>query len=212
MSGPNNLVKRFDLFLFQKLDEVKNQASYGKSVEFYSNLDEDQQRIAKWALLSLTALLPMILVLIFWFQNNTLQNDLESRIELVDTMQEIITQNSEAGGLSLGLAASTPISSESEMQTRLSTTLSRSSVDLSKIRISNFSMENVSDTLVRSESDVKFDGLSTEQLMSLFTYMIQTEKFKISSVEIIRNSRTNLLEGLFHGIHFGQVLAQEDDY
>ena len=212
MSGPNNLVKRFDLFLFQKLDEVKNQASYGKSVEFYSNLDEDQQRIAKWALLSLTALLPMILVLIFWFQNNTLQNDLESRIELVDTMQEIITQNSEAGGLSLGLAASTPISSESEMQTRLSTALSRSSVDLSKIRISNFSMENVSETLVRSESDVKFDGLSTEQLMSLFTYMIQTEKFKISSVEITRNPRTNLLEGLFHGIHFGQALPQEDDY
>ena len=212
MSGSNNLLKKFDIYLFQKLDEVKNNPNYSKSVEFYSNLDEDQQRIAKWTLLSMTALLPMVLVLIFWIQNSSLHADLESRIELVDTMQEIVTQNSESGGLSLGLAASSPITSESDMQTRISTALSRSSVDLSKIRISNFSTENVSDSLVKAESDLKFDGLSTEQLMSLFTYMIQTEKFKISSVEISRNPQTNLLEGLFHGIHFGQVLIQEDDY
>lgn len=212
MSDTPHLLKRFDTILFQKLDELKQQPGYSKSVEFYGNLEEDQQRIAKWALLSMTALIPLIFVMIFWIQNSSLSTDLESRIELVDTMQEIITQNSEAGGLSLSLAASSPISSESEMQSRLSTALSRSAIDLSKIRISNFSMENVSDTLVRAESDVKFEGLSTDQLMGLFTFMIQNEKFKISSVEITRSTQSNLLEGVFHGIHFGQVLPQEDDY
>ncbi len=211
MSETTNILKRFDTFLFQKLDELRQKPGYAKTIEFYANLEEDQQRIAKWALLSATALIPLIFVMIFWIQNSSLHNDLDNRIELVDTMQEIITQNSEAGGLSMGLAASTPISSESEMQTRLSSALSRSSIDLSKIRISNFSLENVSDSLVRSESDVKFDGLTTEQLMSLFTFMIQTEKFKISSVEITRSTQSNLLEGIFHGIHFGQVLMQDDD-
>jgi hypothetical protein len=212
MSESTHILKRFDTFLFQKLDELKQQPGYSKSVEFYANLEEDQQRIAKWVLLSMTALLPLIVVMIFWLQNSSLHSDLENRIELVDTMQEIITQNSEAGGLSMELAASSPISSESEMQSRLSMALSRSSIDLSKIRISNFNMENVSDTLIRAESDVKFEGLSTEQLMSLFTFMIQTEKFKISSVEITRSTQSNMLEGFFHGIHFGQVLPKEDDY
>lgn len=212
MSESTHILKRFDTFLFQKLDELKQQPGYSKSVDFYANLEEDQQRIAKWVLLSMTALVPLIVVMVFWLQNSALHSDLENRIELVDTMQEIITQNSEAGGLSMGLAASSPISSESEMQSRLSTALSRSSIDLSKIRISNFNMENVSDSLIRAESDVKFEGLSTEQLMSLFTFMIQTEKFKISSVEITRSTQSNMLEGIFHGIHFGQVLPQEDDY
>jgi hypothetical protein len=206
------ILKKLDSALFVKLDQLQTKSEYNRFIEFYSNLDDNQQVIAKWSLLIFSFSLPLLIVFIFWIGNSSLHSDYEARLELIDTMQEIIAQNSEVGGITAMLASANAINSESELQTRMSQVLTRGGIDLNKIKVSNFSLENVSDGLTRSEADVKFENISTDQLVSLFTFLIQTEKFKISSVEISRNAQTNFLDGVFHAIHYGQVLTQEDEY
>lgn len=206
------LLKKLDLLIFKKLDEFKNTANYAQLVDFYSNLEEEQQKLMKWLLLISTAVIPLAFILFFLSQNSTLQDNLDKRVDLVHTMQQIISQNSEIGGLSGSISAPNAIESEAALQTRLSNVLSSAGVDLGKIRINNFSSENLSESLLRSEADYRFDGLSTEQLMTLFTALMQREKLKISSVNINRNNKSNLLDGTFHGIHFGQIAITEEDY
>jgi hypothetical protein len=150
-------------------------------------------------------------VAVLWWQNANLQNELDNRLELIETMNQIIVQNSEIGGLAGNLAADSALMSESALQTRLSSALSSSGVNLASIQVSNFTSETISPTLTRAEADIKFIELTTEQLMNVFIALMQREKLKISSVDITRNNKTNLLNGTFHGVHFGQVLIQEED-
>lgn len=205
------LIKRLDTYIFTQLDEFRKTPGHAKILDFYGSLEDESQKVFKWVLLVSTFLIPFTLVVVMWWQNSTIESELNSRIALVERMQQIITQNSEVGGLSSSIAAPTAFTSQDELNGRLSSALSSIGVDLSKIRINGFTSDVISPLLTRSEADFKFDGVSTEQLMGLLTTLLQRERFRISAVQIKRNNETNLLEGSFHGVHFGETqLADEE--
>lgn len=205
------LLKRLDTYIFQQLDEFRKTPGFAKIHEFYGGLEDEHQKVFKWVLLLSTFLIPFFLVLIMGLQNYSLSNEVDTRIALVERMQQIITQNSEVGGLSGQIAAPTAFNSQDELNSRLSSALASSGVDLAKIRVNNFSTESVSALLTRSEADFKFDGISTDQLMGVLTTLLQRERFRISAVQIKRNNDTNLLEGSFHGVHFGETQLQDEE-
>ena len=202
------LLKRFDIWLFSQLDEFRKTPGYAKLLESYAGLDDDKQKAAKWLLLTSTCLIPLVLVTLMWWHNSKAEKDLAMRIALVERMQQIIAQNGEIGGLINVVASPMALTNESDLTGRLSGTLSGAGIDLAKVRVNNFTSDNVTNELVRAEADFTFDGLSTDQLVSLFTSLLQQERFRIASVQISRNSSTNLLEGNFHGVHFGSVQSQ----
>lgn len=205
------LLKQADIFVFKKIDEFRATPSYSKMLEAYTSLEENEQKIAKAVLLLATALLPLLLLSVMWLTNFSAKSDLEARTQLVERMQEILAQNSAAGNLVATVAAPTAILDQGMLTGQLSNMASSSGLDASKIRVSNFESSNVSPVLVRAEADLKFDGISTAQLMTLFTNMLGQQRFRISAVEIIRNKSTNLLDGTFHAIHFGQNIQPEEN-
>jgi hypothetical protein len=205
------LLKRADSFLFLKIDEFRKTPTYGKILETYAGLEDEQQKIAKWVLIALTIALPFLLVCIMWLSNSNFESDVDNRIALVERMQRIISDNGDIGGLASSVASPVSINSDSDLTGRLSSALSSSGIDLGKMRVSNFSAESVTPTLNRAEADFRFDGLTTEQLVSVFTSLIQSERFRISAVSITRNSKSNLLDGTFHGVHFGEVQPLEEE-
>jgi hypothetical protein len=205
------LIKRLDTYIFTQLDEFRKTPGHAKIIDFYGSLEDESQKVFKWLLLASTFIIPFLLVAVIWWQNSAIENELNMRIALVERMQQIITQNSEVGGLSSSIAAPTAFTSQDELSGRLSSTISSVGLDISKIRINGFTSEVVSPLLTRSEADFKFDGVSTDQLMGLLTALLQRERFRISAVQINRNNEANLLEGSFHGVHFGETqLADEE--
>ncbi len=205
------LFKRIDSLIFRQLDEFRRKPEYAKVVEFYGGLEDEAQKALKWVILVSTFALPALVLLFVYAQNWQIASEVEARTALVERMQQIITQNSEVGGLSQQIAAPMALGSESDLTGRLSGVLSTSGIDLSKLQVSNFTTEPISPLLTRSEADFKFDGLSTDQLMALFTGLIQRERFRISAVRITRNDGTNLLDGTFRAVHFGEVQPQDDE-
>lgn len=198
------LLKRADLFVFKKIDEFRATPAYGKLLDAYAGLEENEQKLAKALMLAATAVIPLLLLFTLWIANFTTKSDLATRSQLVEHMQDIISQNNAAGSLISTVAAPTAISDQGMLSAQMNTVASSSGVDAGKLRVSNFTADAVSSLLMRTEADFKFDGLSTPQLMGLFTAMLGRERFRISSVNITRNSATNLLDGTFHAIHFGQ--------
>jgi len=97
------------------------------------------------------------------------------------------------------------------MTSRLSGILSSIGIELSKIQIKDFNSLSVSSDVYKSEANVGFNNLSTDELMNIITAMIQKEKFKISEIDVTRNSSTNLLQGQFHAIHMSQASVPEED-
>ena len=202
------LLKQADVFVFKKIDEFRASPAYGKLLETYAGLEENEQKIAKALMLAATAIIPLLLLFTLWVANYSSKSDLETRSQLVERMQEIISQNNAAGNLIATVASPVAIMDQGALSGQLNSIASSTGVDAGKLRVSNFTTDQVTPILTRTEADFKFDGLTTPQLMSLFTAMLGRERFRISNVSIIRNAKSNQLDGTFHAIHFGQAPQQ----
>ena len=205
------LFKKIDRAVFERISKFKVTPGYNNLQDFYNGLDEEQQKVFKAAVVLLIFLIPTIVLGLFWWQNNNLKSNLETRINLISKANEIIGQRQSIRSIAPMILSENPIDGESMLSSRLSNLLSASGVDLSKIKVSNYNGELVSGNIQRSEADFKFSNLSTDELMNVFSNMIQREKFRIQSLDIVRNSETNLLQGKFHAIHFGNAQNLEEE-
>jgi hypothetical protein len=199
------LFKKIDRDVFGRIDKFKLTPGYNQIQDFYNSLEEEQQKVFKAGVIALIFLLPTMLLGFIWWQNNSLREDMNTRIALVTKANEIIGQKTSLRDVAPNILSDNPIDGASMMTSRLSNLLSAMNVDLSKIQVSNYEGTMTSSTIMRSEADFQFTNLSTDELVNVFTSMIQREKFRIQSVNITRNNDTNMLKGQFHAIHFGNA-------
>lgn len=201
--------KKIDREIFERLDKFKLTPSYGNIQDFYNSMEEEQQRLFKGGVILALFLVPALLLAFLAWQNNSLKEDLNTRISLISKANEIIGQKQGIKRVSPGVLSDNPIDGASMMSSRLSNLLSSIGMDLSKIKVSNYGNEMISDTIMRAEADFAFNNVSTDELMNIFTSMITREKFRIQSVNIKRNADSNLLQGQFHAIHFSNAAEVE---
>lgn len=197
--------KKIDRAVFERIDKFKLTPGYNGIQDFYNGLEEEQQKVFKGAVILLIFVIPAVFLSLVWWQNNKLKEDLAVRVNLITKANEIIGQKQSLREVSPAIISENPIDGESMMTSRLSNLLSAVSVDLSKIQVSNYNGELTSGTIQRAEADFQFTNLSTDELVNVFTTMIQRERFRIQSVNIKRNADTNMLQGTFHAIHFGNA-------
>ena len=202
--------KKIDRSIFDSIDKFKLTPGHNNLQDFYNSLDEDQQKFFKALVLVLILFIPALLTGFIWWKNNSLKVDLQMRMDLISKASEIIGQKQGLGEVGPNLLSSGPIDGESMMSSRLSSLLSSSGIDLSKIQVSNTTNETTG-SIVRAEADFKFSNMSTEELINLFSNMILREKFRIQQVQIQRNADTNLLNGEFHAIHFAGAQTIEEE-
>lgn len=199
------IFKKIDRDIFDRIDKFKLSPGYNNIQDFYNGLEEEQQKVFKALVIVLIFILPLLPIGFLFWQNTSLKTDLDTRIALISKANEIIGQKQSLRDVSPNILSDSPIDGESMMTSRISNMLSSVAVDLSKIQVNNYTGEMTSGTIMLSEADFQFSNLSTDELMNIFTNMIQREKFRIQSVDIKRNADTNLLQGTFHAIHFSNA-------
>ncbi len=205
------LLKKIDKDIFGRIDKFKQTPNYNGLQDFYNGLEEEQQKVFKAAGILVILLIPVMVLGFFVWQNNSLKSDLDLRVSIVAKANQIIGQNQGLREVSPQILSPNPIDSSSMMTSRLSNMLSSMGVDLSKIQVADFNSELISSAVNKAEANFSFTNLSTDELMNLFTAMIQREKFRVSSVNIKKNPDTNLLQGQFHAIHYSSVSANAEE-
>lgn len=205
------LFKKIDKEIFTRIDKFKQTPNYTGIQDFYNGMEEEQQKVFKAAGILIIFLIPIMLVSFFMWQNNKLKSDLDLRVSIIAKANQILGQNRGLREVTPQILSMNPIDGQSMMTSRLSNLLSAMSIDLSKIQVSDFASEMISSAVNKAEANFAFNGLSTDELMNLFTGMIQREKFRISSVNIKKNPETNLLQGQFHAIHYSSVTENAEE-
>lgn len=204
------LFKKIDQEVFERIDKFKTSPNYAQIQDFYNGVEEEQQKLLKAAVLLVLFCIPLFFLSFIWWQNSNLHSELAMRKSIVREAQRIIGQNQGLRDVSPEVLSQNPIDSDSMMTSRLSNLLSSVGIDLSKIQVSNFSSTSITSNIMRSESDFAFNNVSTDELMNIFSNMIQKDKFRIESVSIQRNPDSGLLQGQFHAVHFSSFSNQED--
>lgn len=196
------LFRRIDQAIFERIDKFKQTPNYNPIQDFYNGLEEDQQKLFKGIIILSIVLLPMLgLSMILW-RNDAFKEDLVMRTTIVSKANQIIGQSQGLQDITPQVFSSSPIDSASMMTSRLSSILSSAAIDLSKIQVKDFNSTSISSNVLKAEANFAFNNVSLDELVNIFTTMISREKFRISSVEIKRNSDTNMLQGQFHAIHY----------
>ena len=205
------LFKKIDRLIFDRIDKFKLTPGYNNVQDFYNGQDEEQQKLVKAAIIVLLFVIPAMFLGVIWWQNANLKQDMTTRVSLINKANEIIGQKQSLRDIIPTVLSDSPIDGASMMTSRVSSILATMNIDLSKIQVSNYEGELTSASIMRSEADFQFSNMSTDELMNLFTTMIQREKFRIQSVNITRNNDTNMLKGQFHGIHFSNATASAEE-
>lgn len=203
--------KKIDHAIFEQIDKFKQTPNYTPINDFYNGLDEEQQKVVKAGIILSLFLIPAFAMMLLIWQNNSLKDELQTRIQMVSKANQIIGQSQGLQQISPTILSQNPIDGQSMMTSRVTGLFGSIGVDLNKVQVSEFSSSAISSNVMKSEADFAFSNLSTDELMNIFTGMIQREKFRIESVEIVRNSDTNLLQGKFHGIHFSSTIVEGEE-
>ena len=198
-------LKKMDRAIFEQIDRFKTTPNYTAITDFYNGIEEEQQKLVKGGVILALILIPLLFLSVLWWQNQSIRSDLELRTALMNKANEIIGQSRGVSAVSPEIIAQSPIDSDSMMTSRISGVLSGTGVDVSKLSVNGFSTTNISEKIMRSEADINFNNISTDELMNALTNLIRREKFRISTITVTRSPETNLLTGNFHGIHFSTI-------
>lgn len=201
----NSIFKRIDTEIFQWVDKLKSHPNYQSFLDFYTGLEDEQKKTFKITTLALLFVLPLILLGFLFFQNHSLKQDFNKRVEIFSKANEILSKNQGVRQVSSNILSQNPIDSSEMIIAKISNTLSPMGVDLNKIRVANFESNEISSSIISSQAEFSFSNMSVNELMDTFIGLIRREKFRIETLHINRNETTSLLSGQFLGIHYSVI-------
>jgi hypothetical protein len=204
------LFHKIDHLIFDKIDKFKLTPNYNPIQDFYNGLEEEQQKVFKGIVILLIFIVPTIILATIWWQNDKLKNNLALRTSIISKANQIIGQSQGLQEITPRVFSANPIDGQSMMTSRLSSILSSTGIDLAKIQVSNFNSIKISSNVMKSDAKFSFTNVSTDELMNMLMTMISREKFRVSQIEIKRNSDTNMLQGNFHAIHYSSFSSNDE--
>lgn len=190
------IFKKIDIYVFQKIDEVQNHPEYQKIADTYANLEENIQELVKASLMIILTLIPAIIFFIFLNSNSSLKNDLTTREEIIKVANELIQKKAIITKKERNILGNSYIGAEAALKNKITSILSMSSIDTSKIKINNFDIEELDGFITKVKSDIGFRDLTSQDIFAIMNSMATRGKMRIDEVSIRKSSTDNLLDGM----------------
>ena len=202
------IMRKFDLYILDRLDSLKEKPEFRKIIDQQNSLDDKYKLAIRYALLVLSLGIPLIILSIFFALYSSYSSELEMHeliIQKATRVRDLSVEASDQRASHIGAV----ISSESLLKTKISSLLSTSGIDQSKITISNFNL-NENAGISEIEATMQFKEISDSQLYNIFNKVLILGKFKASAIDILKNEKTQLLEGTIDLAYFGRLDKNEE--
>ena len=201
------IFQKVDAFVFQKIDELQNHPEYQKVADAYSNLEENVQELIKAALMILLTIIPLIIFLIFLSSNSSLKQDFAVKEEIIQVANELIQKKAIMTSEERKILGSSYINGEGALKNKITSLLSMSSIDTSKIKINNFDSQELDGFITKVKSDIGFRDLSSQDIFAIFNSITARGKMRVDEVSIRKSSNDNLLDGMLTVLYYSKEAA-----
>lgn len=201
------IFKKIDAFVFQKIDELQSHPDYQKVADTYSNLEENIQELVKAALMILLTIIPLIIFLVFLSSNSSLKHDFAIKEQIIHEANELIQKKAIMTSEERKILGSGYINGEGALKNKITSLLSMSSIDTSKIKINNFDSQELDGFITKVKSDIGFRDLSSQEIFAIFNSVTARGKMRVDEVSIRKSSNDNLLDGMLTVIYYSKEVA-----
>jgi len=202
-----SIMKPIDTAVYNNIEKLKEGSEYQKFLDNYNSWEDKSQNLFKAAILFVIVLIPLLCILAFTLFNFSKKSDLALKEDIIET-GNIILSTSVSAKAKARKYFSKSITTKSDFERQISSALPRQGIDASKILIGEFSSDEV-DGVNEIRAQLKFTGISSQNLFGLFTTLGIRQKMKVEQINIKKNKVTNLLEGTLAILHFSPILLEE---
>ena len=203
MSKPS-LFSKIDSILFEQVDKLQNLSFVSTIQDELSALEDEPRSIINKLSFIVFISLPIIVLTAFFISNLFLRKDLNFRKEIWSKGKEFvdtgkIIQRSAGSVLSL-----TPINDDASFQAQIKSAASMAGVAATQFQTSGFVQTTISDSINKASINMKFNGISTEEMTKFFSSLAINKKMKVSEISITRSKPNGLLSGIAKIINFSR--------
>ena len=193
-----SLMQMIDRQIESLAERIKEHSSYQDFLENYSNFEEWQQDLIKYAMLAFALLLPLLICSIFMGLYFSAKSELEIYQKIINTSNQIIQLDKSFKSYNR-IVGRSPITNTNILEGKLG----QLGVDRSKLKLQPDSFNYIEDT-ASTVAIIEFNELSSEELYSLLKRMTINQKMKLQEINIQKSEESNLLQGYVDILYLAQ--------
>lgn len=207
----NSFFAKIDSFIFKQVDIFLSSQSYSKMTDSFNELDTRTKKYLNHLLTIMAVSLPLFLVIYTYLGNRKLLSELEVKQSVIEKIFEYRQNKVKASGLATSLSSPISIESQQDFMSKIGPRLRNSNIDARKVRIENFSFNAISSTLGETYSKFSLRDMTMTDFTSFLTIMLNDFRVISQSLEINRDSSTELLSGEIEFIHLRRIESVSTD-
>lgn len=207
MEKSKNIFIKIDEFIFQKIDLLRTDGSFQKINELLSNLTEEQQKVFAQVLTFSALLIPYIVVVTLWWGNHSIKNQLEIKTQILDQISVLNGNRDALANVSSNYLAPSAIAGQEDLDNKIRNIISSANIDQSKVSVTRFNQVSTTSAIAKIEAVLSFKSFGTQDFSNFMRSLVEVEKFKILRINLVKDKKSNLLQGEVSLIHLGKNSA-----
>ncbi len=197
---------QLDEALFKLVDQLKGQAFYGQFQAVIGKLSDQQQKLVNLSMSYFLLFIPILMLIIVWAMNSSLRSTIEDKNGILEEISTFNSKRIESDNKGREIILSSPISVQSELQSRVANMLSRVRIPSTSVTVTGFQEGRSAGQLKSYDAILNFDKLSTEQFSELVKNLEERERMKISGLRIENRIDQSILKGNINLLFVSQTV------
>lgn len=211
MEKSSNIFIQIDDFIFKKLDLLKSDGAFQKFNDLLSALDESKQKLVAQIATFFLILAPFTFVLIFWWGNFQTKKSLDIKKQIIEQIATFEGNQNALTNVSASYLSPNAINGQEDLDNKIRNILSQHGIDQQKVSVANFHQTSISSSVAKVEAEVTFSNFGTNDFSAFMRSMVESERFKIFKINLVKNKEDNLLQGTISLMHMGQNALIPDE-
>jgi hypothetical protein len=194
-----------DQKVFKSIDVIKARLEYKKFQDLLGLIEDDYRSSLAIISTIIFIALPFIGMLVLSSKISTIETQIDQRKEYIKTAGELFGNKDIVLKAAPQFFSTFEVSNFSSFQSLISRVAQTISIESSKIRLSGYDSQRLSQDITRSEVMMQVKDFSNLELSNILNGLVLREKIKIAALDLIRNEKTGRIDGTLKLIHFGKA-------
>lgn len=207
MKSIKNIFLIIDLFLFSKVEFLKESYPYQKYLELLNNFHAETRSTLNQLIIVLFISLPLFLSLIFLIANMNYKSGVEQKRDILKTAQEIIDIKNGIQSSKSQILSKAILTPESTFEQKIKDIASQSKIKLTNVSVHDIKTTTVNNNYLETSAIIDISSLGLNDLTLFLQSLYLNHKIMIKEIRLKKDPTSQLLSGSLKTLLYNEQIA-----